>query len=527
MRLAHLVSGHLILPSLEKQELLEAVDAGGATGAPAGAPRSGSWRSCASRPSSTARSSSSSGGGDAQDFGPGLRAIHREPPAEEADEWAELDDAFRQADLPPHARERADKELSRLRRLNPVAPEAAVIRTYLDWILALPWSGRSQDNLDVRHASEILEAAALRAHRGEGAHPRPRGRALAGQGDARARSSAWWARRAQGRPRWAGASRDALGREFVRVSLGGVRDEAEIRGHRRTYVGALPGRIVQGMRRSGTVEPGLPPGRGGQAGPRLPRRPGRGPSGGAGPGAEPDLHRPLSGAGVRPLRRALHRHGQHPPGDPRAAPRPHGGHPAPGIPGHGEARDRRPLPLASPGRAARPRRPRPSLWPRRPSTRSSTATPGRRGSASWTGASRASPARWRGAWPREARVRRTVAPGRPAGAAGPPTYQPTGPGPGQRARRHRQRAGLDRGRRRGPRRGGGHRPGERQPAPHRHAGRGDEGVGAGGRHLRPVPGGASWGCRRTSTRRWTSTSTSPRAPPPRTDRRRASPSPWR
>ena len=174
--------------------------------------------------------------------------------AMELDEWKEIGQAIHDANLPPHALDLANKELGRLKKLNPVAPEAAVIRTHLDWIVELPWTARSQDNLSVEHASKILDSdhfglvevkerildhvavlSLVREIRGPilcligppGVGKTSLGRSIA----------------------------LALGREFVRVSLGGIRDEAEIRGHRRTYVGALPGRILQGMRRSGTLNP--------------------------------------------------------------------------------------------------------------------------------------------------------------------------------------------------------------------------------------------------------------------------------
>ena len=182
-----------------------------------------------------------------------LKAINKELGGTD-EEWGELERAVEEANLPQHARDRADRELGRLRKLNPVAPEAAVIRTYLDWILALPWEGRSQDNLDVGRAARILDEAhyalddvkdrildhiAVLSLVGElkgpilcVVGPPGVGKTSIGQSIAR-----------------------ALNREFVRVSLGGVRDEAEIRGHRRTYVGALPGRVIQGMRRSGSRNP--------------------------------------------------------------------------------------------------------------------------------------------------------------------------------------------------------------------------------------------------------------------------------
>jgi ATP-dependent Lon protease len=252
-RLAHLVAGHLILTSSEKQEILETREL---------TDQLELLCQIMTRELEVLRIEAKLdrqiqlqlSGGDPPDLGPALRALHREPESREEDEWEELERAIRRAELPPVAQERAETELGRLRKLNPVAPEAAVIRTYLDWIAALPWSGRSQDNLDVGHATTVLEAqhfgltevkdrildhvavlSLVQEMRGPilclvgppGVGKTSLGRSIA----------------------------EALGREFVRVSLGGVRDEAEIRGHRRSYVGALPGRIIQGMRHSGTTNP--------------------------------------------------------------------------------------------------------------------------------------------------------------------------------------------------------------------------------------------------------------------------------
>ena len=159
------------------------------------------------------------------------------------------------AGLPPEIHDRAMKELSRLMLMPPIAPEVGIIRTYIDWLTALPWTQQSDDNLDVRHAQTVLDAEhyglrkvkdrileyiAVRKLAGSKMEspvlcfvgPPGVGKTSVGKSIAR-----------------------ALGREFVRVSLGGVRDEAEIRGHRRTYIGALPGRILQTMKRAGTVNP--------------------------------------------------------------------------------------------------------------------------------------------------------------------------------------------------------------------------------------------------------------------------------
>jgi ATP-dependent Lon protease len=253
VRLAHLVSGHLILPAMEKQQLLEAEDVVRQLTL-LGELLIRELEILRIEAKLDRQMQLQFGGEGEKDFGPGLRPVHREAAPEESDEWNELDEALRRTDLPPHARERAEKELSRLRRLNPVAPESAVIRTYLDWILALPWSGRSLDNLDVAHASEILESQHFGLTEVKervldhvavlSLVQEMRGPILCLVGPP-----------GTGKTSLGKSIAEALGREFVRVSLGGVRDEAEIRGHRRTYVGALPGRIIQGMRRSGTVNP--------------------------------------------------------------------------------------------------------------------------------------------------------------------------------------------------------------------------------------------------------------------------------
>ncbi len=170
-------------------------------------------------------------------------------------ELAELRESFGEKNLPDEVRAKVNKELARLSSMPPMAPEIGVIRTYLDWILELPWTEKSDDNLDVVHAAEVLNAEhfglekvkdrileyiAIKSIAAESMRtpilcfvgPPGTGKTSLGQSIAR-----------------------ALDREFLRISLGGVRDEAEIRGHRRTYVGALPGRIVQAMRRAGTINP--------------------------------------------------------------------------------------------------------------------------------------------------------------------------------------------------------------------------------------------------------------------------------
>jgi ATP-dependent Lon protease len=159
------------------------------------------------------------------------------------------------AKLPEEAMKVALKELERLNQMPPMAPEVGMIRTYIDWIIDLPWSNSTPDNLDVRNAAKILE----RDHYGlkkakERILEYIAVRSLKPKKE-RQPILCFVGPPGVGKTSLGRSIADALGRKFVRVSLGGVRDEAEIRGHRRTYIGALPGRIIQTMKRAGTANP--------------------------------------------------------------------------------------------------------------------------------------------------------------------------------------------------------------------------------------------------------------------------------
>jgi ATP-dependent Lon protease len=173
---------------------------------------------------------------------------------EQQAEINELRGRFEEAELPEHARKAAERELSRLERLPPAAAEYGVIRTYLEWLTELPWTKRTEDNLDISHAREvldedhydlekvkdrILEYLAVRK-----LNPESHGPILCFVGPP-----------GVGKTSLGRSIARALGREFERISVGGVRDEAEIRGHRRTYIGAMPNTIVRALRDAGSRNP--------------------------------------------------------------------------------------------------------------------------------------------------------------------------------------------------------------------------------------------------------------------------------
>ncbi|MGA7612017.1 MAG: endopeptidase La, partial [Xanthobacteraceae bacterium] len=184
-----------------------------------------------------------------------MKAIQKELGDDEGrDELAELEDKIKKTRLSKEAREKATHELKKLRQMSPMSAEATVVRNYLDWLLSIPWNKKTKIKKDLVHAQEILDAdhfglekvkeriveylaVQSRANKLTGpilclVGPPGVGKTSLGKSIAR-----------------------ATGREFVRVSLGGVRDEAEIRGHRRTYIGSMPGKVIQSMRKAKSSNP--------------------------------------------------------------------------------------------------------------------------------------------------------------------------------------------------------------------------------------------------------------------------------
>jgi ATP-dependent Lon protease len=254
--LSHLIAGSLRIPVSEKQELLAEVDVG---------KRLRRLSEVLARELEVVRLGSQIQSQVQSEIDKGqreyllreqLKAIQEElgEGDEQQAEINELRERIEEADLPEGARKAADRELSRLERLPPAAAEYGVIRTYLEWLVELPWSRRTEDNLDISHAREvldqdhydlekvkdrILEYLAVRK-----LNPESHGPILCFVGPP-----------GVGKTSLGRSISKALGREFERISVGGVRDEAEIRGHRRTYIGAMPGTIVRALRDAGSRNP--------------------------------------------------------------------------------------------------------------------------------------------------------------------------------------------------------------------------------------------------------------------------------
>ncbi len=169
-------------------------------------------------------------------------------------EFAFLSEKIKKARLSQEAEEKAYEELEKLRNTPPFSPEATVIRNYLDWLLAVPWHRKTKDNLNVKQASQILDEDHFGLEK-------PKQRILEHLAvlklakNLRGPILCFVGPPGVGKTSLAKSVARAMGRKFVRISLGGVRDEAEIRGHRRTYIGAMPGKIIQSMKKAKTVNP--------------------------------------------------------------------------------------------------------------------------------------------------------------------------------------------------------------------------------------------------------------------------------
>ena len=216
-----------------------------------------------------------------------MKAIQKElGDGDERDDIAEFEEKIENTKLSKEARDKALAELKKLKQMSPMSAEATVVRNYLDWLLSIPWGVKGKVKKDLDEAQEVLDeehygldkvkeriveylAVQARTNKLKGpilclVGPPGVGKTSLGKSMA-----------------------NATGREFVRMSLGGVRDEAEIRGHRRTYIGSMPGKVIQSMKQGEAGQSAVPPGRDRQDGLGLPRRSGGGAARGARSRAEP------------------------------------------------------------------------------------------------------------------------------------------------------------------------------------------------------------------------------------------------
>lgn len=186
-----------------------------------------------------------------------LKAIQTE--LGEADLWAkeieELEARIREKEFPQAVEQAALRESQRLTQLQAMSPEVGIIRTYLELLLDLPWSESTDDNLDVRHVAKVLNADHYALEKAKDRILEYIAVRSLAPADQKQPILCFVGPPGTGKTSLGRSIARALGREFLRASLGGLRDEAEIRGHRRTYIGAMPGRVVQGMRKAGVVNP--------------------------------------------------------------------------------------------------------------------------------------------------------------------------------------------------------------------------------------------------------------------------------
>ena len=288
-----------------------------------------------------------------------MDSIRKELGEDEGSIVDELRKQIDEAGMPDDVREQAERELGRFERMGEQSGESSMIRTYIEWLVAVPWSERSEERLDPVHAREVLDAdhagledvkdriteyiavRKLRAER-EIAEDKKSGAILTLIGPP-----------GTGKTSIGESIARATGREFVRMSLGGVRDEAEIRGHRRTYIGAMPGRLVRALRDAGTMNPVIMLDEVDKVGADWRGDPSSALLEVLDPAQNHSFRDHYLDVELDLSRGRVHRHRQRGRDDPRAAAGPHGGRALRRLHRRGEDRDRPRLPVAAPARAQR------------------------------------------------------------------------------------------------------------------------------------------------------------------------------